>query len=392
MEANCNTTITRNPSDYYPSIFEIFTRHFGDVPFFTYQTGITDRYSDTVYDEEDDDAELLPSEGLKLLEQENKEFHHLLEKSPTFKGCKVQQYMYANHENNIFISIHVLLEHNTITMIRVSPTSRRTLTGFFIFSDAISRRGIDELRTYASNYIAPPPVKRDKIHIITMAGMEFSLRDIKLTNKKSQFSYDNYNDGFEDISNRIIETLRTSEESGLVLFHGDPGTGKTSYLKYLLRAVDNKKLIYMPPDLTQHLSEPSFITFMMAEARNSVLLIEDAENVLRHRESGGNQAVSNILNLSDGILGDVLKLQMVCTFNSKLSDIDEALLRPGRCIAEYRFEKLSVDRTVHLMHKIHGEDIEFKHEPMTLAEVFNFKKPKDRTKQRNYGVGFTAQL
>ena len=144
----------------------------------------------------------------------------------------------------------------------------------------------------------------------------------------------------------------------------------------------------MPPDLTEHLSSPGFITFMMSEAMNSILLIEDAETVLRAREAGGNQAVSNILNISDGILGDVLKLQIVCTFNSRLEEIDSALRRPGRCIAEYRFEKLSESRASNLMVKLHGEDVIFEPKEMTLAEVFNFKKPRDVTKEKERVFGF----
>jgi hypothetical protein len=393
-QINCRTVINRGTADFSPSSYEIYYRHFKDVPHYTHITGITDRYSDYVYDS-DSETELsedLPAEGIKYLNHEMNLFKNWLKSKPIFADAKITEYYFADHENNAFIVNLVLPQHNTIIYIRVAPNRLRTLTGFTTFSDSYSRPGMDLLREYANQYIAPPPAKKDKIHIITNSGTDFSLRDIKLGERLSKFSYDNYNEGFEEVSERIIETLKKSNESGLVLFHGDPGTGKTSYLKHLLRVIDNKKLIYMPPDLTEHLSSPGFVTFMMAEAKNSVLLIEDAENVLRHREAGGSQAVSNILNLSDGILGDVLQLQMVCTFNSRLQDIDEALLRPGRCIAEYRFENLEAERAATLMQRLYGDDVELTGKPMTLAEIYNYKKPKDRTKQRNYGVGFTAQL
>jgi hypothetical protein len=383
----------RGSNDFYPSAHELYFKHFDDNIYFVYHTGITDRYNSPAYDEDDEDDDEMPNLGLENLEKEIKGLMEVTEKYSAYGGQASDElatiYKFANYENNVFVA-NVVFVNKTLVQIRISPTRRRTMTAFTILSDNFERPELEVLKTYAKQFIAPPPTKKDKIHIITQSNNDFYLKDIPLTSKKkSMFSFENYNEGFEDISNRIINTLKTDSESGLVLFHGDPGTGKTSYLKHLLHTIDSKKLIYMPPDLTEHLSSPGFITFMMSEATNSILLIEDAENVLRHREAGGNQAVSNILNLSDGILGDVLKLQIVCTFNSKLEEIDPALLRPGRCIAEYRFEPLAADRAYHLMQKLHGDDIENEGREMTLAEVFNYRKPKDRTKSKKQKLGFT---
>ena len=77
----------------------------------------------------------------------------------------------------------------------------------------------------------------------------------------------------------------------------------------------------------------------MMKYPDSVLIIEDAEKVVRNRNGNGNEtAVSNLLNLSDGILGDCLKTQIVATFNTERQLIDKALLRKGRLIAEYKFD------------------------------------------------------
>lgn len=386
------TTINRDPTSTHPSHHELFFRHFGSNIYFVYHTGITDRYNSRCWDDEDDENnDDVPNVGVEYLEEEIKTFLDTIQNTGGLNLNQIKTYKYINFESNVFIA-NIVCTNNIMIQFRVSPTRRKTITGFTIFSDRYVGQDIDFLKDYAKQFIAPPPTKKDKIHIITQSSNEFYLKDIPLTSKKSMFSYENYNEGFEEVSTRIINTLKEDRESGLVLFHGDPGTGKTSYLKYLLHTIDNKKLIYMPPDLTEQLSSPGFITFMMSEATNSILLIEDAENVLRHREAGGNQAVSNILNLSDGILGDVLKLQIVCTFNSKIEEIDPALLRPGRCIAEYRFESLTKDRAYNLMKKLHGEDVENTDREMTLAEIFNYKKPNDRSQTKKRGVGFTAEI
>jgi len=131
------------------------------------------------------------------------------------------------------------------------------------------------------------------------------------------------------------------------------------------------------------------MNFLISNAKNSILLIEDAENVLKHREAGGNQAVSNILNISNGILGDILRMQIVCTFNCSIKEIDPALLRPGRLVAEYQFDKLSIDRSQDLVRTLHGEEVaKTVDERLTLAEAFNLTNLPDKTKIVTQKLGF----
>lgn len=197
----------------------------------------------------------------------------------------------------------------------------------------------------------------------------------------------NYNDGFKEVSDSIIEQLNNNNRTGLVLLSGIPGSGKTSYIRHLSAVVDNKTIIYIPPDTSNIIADPEFLSFMI-KYRNSILLIEDAENILKTRKAGGNQSISNILNLSDGLLGDCLKLQIICTFNCPYNEIDEALKREGRLIAEYKFEKLSKDKSQKLLRKIYSDENITIKEPMTLAEIFNFKKKHYVNIESDNVIGF----
>lgn len=201
----------------------------------------------------------------------------------------------------------------------------------------------------------------------------------------------NYNSDFLEISNEIIRRLSKKHDNGIVLLHSIPGCGKTSYLRYICQNIKNKRIIYLPPDLTHRLAEPDFMTFLM-ETPDSILLIEDAENSLQKRDAGGNQAVSNLLNNSDGLLGDALKLQVVCTFNCDIKNIDEALLRPGRLIAEYKFDRLKKDKVVELLKKLYGEESEvyknYKGEDLTLAEIYNMDQKKFLSLKKQETIGF----
>lgn len=179
----------------------------------------------------------------------------------------------------------------------------------------------------------------------------------------------NYGKDFLKVHNSILERLNKDNDKGIILLHGDPGTGKTSYIKYLTTLVGDKKILFIPPSMAEMLSEPSIIPFLM-DHKNSILIIEDAERVIADREGNGSPAgVSNILNLTDGILGDCLSIQIIATFNMKKEKIDQALLRKGRLIAEHKFENLSVDDTNKLFKHIEKDVISTV--PMSLADIYN---------------------
>ena len=75
-------------------------------------------------------------------------------------------------------------------------------------------------------------------------------------------------------------------------------------------------------------------------------------------------------NRSDGLLGDAMHQQIIATFNCDLASIDPALLRKGRLIANYEFNKLDIESAKTLSDKL-GFGRDSVTEPMTLAEIYN---------------------
>ena len=179
----------------------------------------------------------------------------------------------------------------------------------------------------------------------------------------------NYGSEFLKVHDVIVKKLNENNGKGIILLHGDPGTGKTSYIKHLTTLIKDKDILFIPPSMAEMLSEPTIIPFLM-DHKNSILIIEDAERVISDREGNGSPAgVSNILNLTDGILGDCLSIQIVATFNMKREKIDQALLRKGRLIAEHKFSKLNADDTnILLKHLKKDHQVS---EGMTLADIYN---------------------
>ncbi len=98
--------------------------------------------------------------------------------------------------------------------------------------------------------------------------------------------------------------------------------------------------------------------------------------------------ISKILSLhffiffrSDGLLGDAMHQQIIATFNCDLTKIDPALLRKGRLIANYEFNKLDLESSKILSDKL-GFGIESITQPMTLAEIYN-QGEKDEEEEEN---------
>ena len=160
-----------------------------------------------------------------------------------------------------------------------------------------------------------------------------------------------------------IKKFITDETENLLLLHGDPGTGKSNYIKHIITN-SKKKVIYIPPTMLGVISSPGFVSFMM-QNKNTILLIEDAEEVLSINR---NSATNNLLGLTDGFLKDALNLKIIATFNCDIGKIDPALLRKGRMYLEYKFDKLSVEECEELANFLNIKRT-FS-EPMTLAEFF----------------------
>lgn len=194
-----------------------------------------------------------------------------------------------------------------------------------------------------------------------------------------------YNDDFLPVHDRLVSLLAQPKSKGLILLHGEPGTGKTTYIKHLSSLV-KKDMLILPPYMTNYLTSPEIIPFLL-DNKDSVLIIEDAERILQAREAGGDtNSVSNILNLTDGLLADCMHIQVIATFNASKHLLDKALLRKGRLMVDYAFGKLAPPKANELLTHL-GMDYRTK-EPMTLADIFNMDEQTVSGERQEMKMGF----
>lgn len=212
----------------------------------------------------------------------------------------------------------------------------------------------------------------------------FYVKDFDLKEKTSdlQLLDEHYGDGFTEFNDKLIKRL-AEETKGLTLFHGVPGSGKTTFIRHLLRKLKEmnreNNVLYFPPTMVSSITDPNFVNFISDWVTDSkgknYLLIEDAEPLLESRDQSRNMGITNLLNLTDGLLNDILNIQIIATFNTKLSNIDAALLRPERLMARKEFEALSIEKGKILASKIDiNPDLITK--KMTLADIYALKNER----------------
>ncbi len=225
-----------------------------------------------------------------------------------------------------------------------------------------------------------------EINLVAKGKNGISLKAVEIKRTKLDLAL-YYEDNFKEVNAIISKRLNKQSDKGIVLLHGLPGTGKTTYLRYLVGKI-KKKVLFLSPGTAANIMDPDFIELLINNP-NCVLVIEDAENMIMDRKISNNASVSNLLNISDGLLADFLNVQIICTFNSSLTLVDSALMRKGRLIAKYEFGKLGINKSQALSTHFGFDTII--NQPMTIAEIAN-QHEKETQVEKVQVMGFRRDV
>lgn len=151
---------------------------------------------------------------------------------------------------------------------------------------------------------------------------------------------------------------------GIALWQGLPGTGKTTALRALANEWHDEVELHVIVDPEVFLGErASYLVEVLfgnevdehwagadvdhaprQPARSKLIVLEDAGELISTRASADTaQALSRLLNLTDGMLGQGSNVSVLVTTNEPIDQLHPAIVRPGRGWAHIEFGQLPVD-------------------------------------------------
>lgn len=137
----------------------------------------------------------------------------------------------------------------------------------------------------------------------------------------------------------------------LMLWTGEPGTGKTNAIRALARSWEPWCAAHLIVDPERFFGDAAYLIEVMSrddhdyvededgettQPKARLIICEDADDFIRARHTSG-AGVGRLLNVADGLLGQGLNNIVLLTSNTPVDRLDPALIRPGRLLANLEF-------------------------------------------------------
>jgi hypothetical protein len=184
-----------------------------------------------------------------------------------------------------------------------------------------------------------------------------------------------------------LDALMATDDPGtggkVALFHGPPGTGKTQSILALIKEwapwceanviTDADKFFgdanYMNAVLFNGIDEFDFGDDSHRDWR--LLIIEDGDDFINvgQKDSKG-QSIARLLNLGDGLIGQGLNIMTLLSTNVEVHDLNPALARKGRCMANIHFPAFDAGSASQWAEE-RGVVIPEGHDDFTLAGLYD---------------------
>ena len=166
----------------------------------------------------------------------------------------------------------------------------------------------------------------------------------------------------------FIERYLDAKETVLVL-QGPPGTGKTRLIRGILAEMSRRKekpaRVMYTGDAKLLQGDEIFVKFITGY--EDAFVTEDADHVMKPRAEG-NDNLHRFLTIADGVVRSQGRKIVFSTNLPNVGDLDEALVRPGRCFARLHVRKLTLEEARELGAEIAAGDAEKMRRVAALGE------------------------
>lgn len=214
---------------------------------------------------------------------------------------------------------------------------------------------------------------------------------------------DNYEVTVQEKLQQMMEGFKPSHGGQLIIWEGHPGTGKTYSLRALAQAWREWAKFHYITDPEEFFGHASYMINVLLQDGDpyffdeeedpkkkdvwKVLILEDCGELLSAdaKERSG-QAVSRLLNVVDGMIGQGLKILVLVTTNEPVKKFHPAVTRPGRCAIHLTYESLEINQANKWL-KDHGSN-EIVDEPSSIAELFGKLEGYSTEVEQPVGFGF----
>jgi len=196
--------------------------------------------------------------------------------------------------------------------------------------------------------------------------------------------------------NRLaLDRLLTLEEpwkrGKLLLIHGTPGTGKTTFIRTLMQVWRDRfspVVVADPERFTADVDyyfracsqiargEEGFVAKETGPRQNLFIMEDCADLVMPESRQIHFDKMGKFLSMTDGLFGQGRRDLFVLTFNEEIDRIDAAFTRPGRCLANIKLESFDAGEQVRWLEE-HGidpaiikQDKHFLGSERSLAELY----------------------
>lgn len=282
------------------------------------------------------------------------------------------------NENHIKFFIDIM-ENKCLISINVSTRNFDRNINIEIYSNSIDNinKCKEKVLYFFNSYLVLKDNSIIKIYYYTLNFQGIPVCYEVTEEIETKLNFVNY--PFINNINELINNYLSSKASILFLM-GSPGTGKTKFIRYLLsKQTDNYKSVYFTSD--KAVIEHGLIFTEFLQSNSKIMVLEDFDFHLNSRKEG-NTIMYHLLGVSDGLIQSQNKKIIISTNLSSLANIDEAVIRKGRCFDILNFRSLLWDEVVEFLKQNNSEDMidSIEEKEYSLADLYYILNTKDTKK------------